>query len=59
MADHEAQIEKLDQLGAKAIVGTRPIVTPENSRRNEAYVFSLDSGIAVRGRLSSEILSAR
>ena len=43
VADHESQIEKLDQLGAKAIVGTRPIVTPENSRRNEAYVWTPDS----------------
>ena len=44
--DHEAQIEKLDQLGAKAIVGTRPMVTQENSRRNEAYVWTPESRCA-------------
>jgi len=40
VSEHESQIAKLNELGVKAIVGTRPIVTPENSRRNEAYVWT-------------------
>ena len=40
VADHERGIERLGALGAKAIVGTRPIVTPEGSRRNEAYLWT-------------------
>jgi N-carbamoylputrescine amidase len=40
VADHERGIDGLGTLGAKAIVGTRPILTPENSRRNEAYVWT-------------------
>lgn len=40
VADHELQIAELGKLGVRAILGTRPILTPENSRRNEAYVWS-------------------
>jgi len=43
VADHERGIEQLGTLGAQAIVGTRPILTPENSRRNEAYVWTREA----------------
>ena len=38
--DHKTQIAQLDQLKAKAILGTRPILTPCGSRRNQAYVWT-------------------
>ena len=38
--DHKTQIAQLDQLKAKAIMGTRPILTPCGSRRNQAYVWT-------------------
>lgn len=44
--DHEERIEKLSDLGARGIVGTRPIVNSRGSRRNQAYVWSEDSAEA-------------
>ena len=38
--DHKTQIAQLDQLKAKAIMGTRPILTSCGSRRNQAYVWT-------------------
>jgi len=43
MADHELHIAKLARLGATSILGTRPILTAENSRRNEAYLWTTDT----------------
>lgn len=40
IADHKHYIEKLGSLGAKYILGTRPILTETQSRRNEAYLWS-------------------
>jgi len=40
---HEGHIAELDALGAKTVLGTRPILTPESSRRNEAYIWSEDA----------------
>ena len=37
---HKAQIAELTQLGAKAIVGTRPILTQAGSRRNQSYLWT-------------------
>ena len=42
--DHENQISKLAELGAKAVMGTRPIVRENGSLRNEAYIWSENSG---------------
>ncbi len=42
---HETQIANLGALGAKAIMGTRPIVTASGSRRNEAYVWTVDAPV--------------
>lgn len=46
VADHDAQIAKLGGYGAKAIMGTRPVVNEQGSRRNQAYVWSQDTGRA-------------
>ena len=40
VAAHAARIAGLGRLGAKAVVGTRPIVTAQGSRRNEAYLWT-------------------
>ena len=40
--DHEQYIASLGALEAPAIVGTQPILTSGNSRRNEAYVWTKD-----------------
>ena len=37
---HTIRIAGLGRLGAKAVVGTRPIVTAQGSRRNEAYLWT-------------------
>jgi N-carbamoylputrescine amidase len=42
--DHENQISKLAELGARAVMGTRPIVRKNGSLRNEAYIWSINSG---------------
>jgi len=44
VADHEIQISKLAELGAKAVLGTRPIVLKNGSFRNEAYIWSAAGG---------------
>ncbi|MEM9669709.1 MAG: carbon-nitrogen hydrolase family protein [Pseudomonadota bacterium] len=43
VALHEARIGALGELGAEAVLGTRPIVTGSGSRRNEAYIWTTDS----------------
>ena len=40
ISDHDRHIANLGTLGAKAILGTRPILTPQASRRNEAYLWT-------------------
>lgn len=42
IANHEQYIAGLGTLGVPVIVGTRPILTLGNSRRNEAYVWTSD-----------------
>ena len=44
--DHEIRIAKLGTLGAKAVLGTRPIVNTQGSRRNEAYIWAADTKAA-------------
>lgn len=39
IALHEVHIARLHALGVKVILGTRPILTDGNSRRNEAYLW--------------------
>ncbi len=39
---HNQYIHNLNDLGADAIVGTRPIVNSTGSRRNEAYIWTKD-----------------
>ncbi len=46
IANHDAQIAKLDQLGAKSAIGTRPIIREHGSRRNLAYIWTADNGAA-------------
>lgn len=43
---HAARISALSGLGAQAAMGTRPVVTDQNSRRNEAYIWTAESGTA-------------
>lgn len=43
VTDHEARIADFDQLGAKAVMGTRPIVNTQESRRNQAYLWDAAS----------------
>jgi hypothetical protein len=38
--EHEVQISKLAELGAQAVMGTRPIVLKNGSLRNEAYIWN-------------------
>jgi N-carbamoylputrescine amidase len=40
IARHNKYIDNLDNLGALAIVGTRPIINHIGSRRNEAYIWT-------------------
>ena len=40
VASHERYISDLETLGAKAIIGARPILTETGSRRNEAYLWT-------------------
>lgn len=44
--DHARYIEKLGSLGARAVMGTRPITNTAGSRRNEAYLWTADTGSA-------------
>jgi N-carbamoylputrescine amidase len=44
--DHARYIEKLGTLGAKAVMGTRPITNAGGSRRNEAYLWTKETGNA-------------
>ncbi len=41
--EHNKRIADLGQLGAKAVLGTRPIVNLQGSRRNEAYIWTTES----------------
>lgn len=45
VAAHERYIAALDQLGAKAVMGTRPIVNAQGSRRNEAYLWTKEAPV--------------
>ncbi len=40
---HDRQIANLGQLDAKAVLGTRPIINLQGSRRNEAYIWTKES----------------
>lgn len=44
VAEHERQIARLDRLGARAVLGTRPIVNPQGSWRNQAYLWTPEAG---------------
>ncbi|MEM7209024.1 MAG: carbon-nitrogen hydrolase family protein [Pseudomonadota bacterium] len=44
--DHARHIANLNDLAAEAVIGTRPIVNDSGSRRNQAYVWSKESGKA-------------
>ncbi len=44
VADHNRHIDALEQLGAKAVMGTRPVITPSGSRRNRAYIWTAETG---------------
>jgi len=40
---HARYIDRLGDFGAKAVMGTRPVMNAEGSRRNEAYLWSSES----------------
>ncbi|MFC4349985.1 carbon-nitrogen hydrolase family protein [Fodinicurvata halophila] len=44
---HEHRISRLAELNVRAVLGTRPIVNAQGSRRNEAYIWSQDTDDAV------------
>lgn len=44
VADHERRIADLAALGAPAVLGTRPIVNAQGSRRNAAYLWTDQTG---------------
>lgn len=46
VADHNRRIDSLAGLGADAVVGTRPVVKQNGSRRNQAFVWTADRGAA-------------
>lgn len=46
VAAHDHYIAKLSSLCARAVVGTRPTITAQGSRRNEAYVWDRASNAA-------------
>lgn len=45
--NHTRFIDKLGELGANAVLGTRPIINAAGSRRNEAYLWTKDSNRAI------------
>ncbi len=49
VAQHDAAVERLGELGVGAVVASRPTVEPSGSRRNTAFVWTPASG-AVRVR---------
>jgi N-carbamoylputrescine amidase len=44
VAAHEQHIADLANLGAKAVLGTRPIVREQGSFRNQAYLWTVENG---------------
>jgi N-carbamoylputrescine amidase len=44
--DHDQQIGNLADFGVRAVMGTRPIVKSNGSRRNQAYLWSADTAEA-------------
>ena len=46
VAMHEARIAGLRDLGVGAVVGTRPVIRENGSRRNQAYVWEAANGSA-------------
>ncbi len=44
VADHARYISELEQLGVQAVMSTRPIVREHGSFRNEAYLWTPESG---------------
>ena len=44
VSDHERHIAQLAQLGAKAVMSTRPIVREHGSFRNQAYLWTAETG---------------
>lgn len=46
VARHDAYIKNLKNLGAKAVLGTRPIVNGRGSFRNLAYLWSAETDVA-------------
>jgi hypothetical protein len=44
---HDRKIAELTTLGARGVVGTRPILNQNGSRRNQAYVWSTETETAL------------
>lgn len=42
--EHDRYIEQLGRLGARAVMGTRPIVREQGSFRNQAYLWTREAG---------------
>ncbi|WP_420640764.1 carbon-nitrogen hydrolase family protein [Candidatus Leptofilum sp.] len=45
--NHTRYIDNLNRLGVSTVVGTRPIIKPSGSRRNEAYIWTKASNKAI------------
>lgn len=46
VSTHDRRIANLPDLGANAVMGTRPVTHQNGSRRNQAYIWSVESGAA-------------
>lgn len=44
--EHDAAVARLDELGAAAVVASRPTVRPDGGRRNAAFVWTPGTGAA-------------
>lgn len=45
--NHQRQIDNLEILGVNAVIGSRPIVNDQGSRRNQAYLWTRDTNQAI------------
>lgn len=43
---HDRYIDRLKEFGPKAMLGTRPIIKPSGSRRNQAFIWSAETNTA-------------
>ena len=46
VADHDGRIESPANFGTRAVMGTRPIVKENGSRRNQALIWTAKNGVS-------------